>query len=261
MANRLKLLGRLGEFAQTLRHAAVIDRRELYALWEQFQLRQLFDYLDIDGVFDIGANVGQYAHMLRRKVGYRGWIFSFEPIPSAAAKLRERARRDPKWLVFESAVADSNDRRSFNVMRHSQLSSLAQPSHRDVRMFIGRNEVVRSVEVATLTLKSAFDMAREQAEFSRPFLKMDTQGFDLIIARASPQTVPRFLGLQSELAVARLYDSSTDFRQCLSAYEEMGFSLTSLVPNNAGQFPRLLEIDCIMIRSDLLPEHLKGTGV
>lgn len=238
----------------------IIDQRELYAVWEQYQLRQLFDFLKVDCVFDIGANEGQYARMLRRKVGYQGWILSFEPIPSAAAKLREHAHDDPKWRIFECVVADSNGTRSFNVMRHSQFSSLAQPSHEDVRMFVGRNEAVRTVEVTAQTLARAFEEAHEKIDFSRPFLKMDTQGFDLIIARASPQTMHRFLGLQSELAVARLYDSSADFRECLTAYEEMGFVLTALVPNNAGQFPRLLEIDCIMIRSDQLPEHLKGSG-
>jgi FkbM family methyltransferase len=257
MVKRPRLLRQFDSFTQKLRNAMVIDRRELHAIWEQHQLRQLFDFLNVDCVFDIGANVGQYAHMLRQEVGYRGWIFSFEPIPTAAAKLRERAGGDPKWIIIECAVADYNGTRTFNVMRHSQFSSLAQPRHEDVRVFVGRNEAVRTVEVATVTLESAFAEVEQKADFSRPFLKMDTQGFDLIIARASPQTMPRFLGLQSELAVARLYDSSADFRESLTAYEEMGFTLTSLVPNNAGNFPRLLEIDCIMIRSDLLPEHLQ----
>lgn len=73
--------------------------------------------------------------------------------------------------------------------------------------------------------------------------------------------MPLFVGLQSELAVANLYDSSVDFREALTVYQELGFTLTALVPNNAGHFPRLLEVDCIMIRNDLIPAHLQGSAV
>lgn len=58
----------------------------------------------------------------------------------------------------------------------------------------------------------------------------------------------RFVGLQSELAIRKLYASSTDYREALSYYESLGFSLSAFVPNNAGHFPLMIETDCIMIR-------------
>lgn len=71
--------------------------------------------------------------------------------------------------------------------------------------------------------------------------------------------MPEFVGLQSELAIKRIYEDSVDFRRALGFYQELGFELSALVPNNAGHFPVLVEIDCIMVRSDLLglstPDH------
>ena len=61
-----------------------------------------------------------------------------------------------------------------------------------------------------------------------------------------------FIGIQSELAVQKLYDHSMDFRDAISTYESYGFSLSAFVPNNAGHFPRLIETDCVMIRNDLI---------
>ena len=58
----------------------------------------------MDCVFDIGANNGQYAQMLRKYAGYQGRIISFEPIPSAADKIRKLAAGDPLWTVEQIAL-------------------------------------------------------------------------------------------------------------------------------------------------------------
>jgi hypothetical protein len=80
---------------------------------------------------------------------------------------------------------------------------------------------------------------------------MDTQGFDVKIVKASPNVMRSFVGLQSELAINKLYADSVDFRDALTEYERCGFILSAFVPNNAGHFPRLVETDCLMIREDL----------
>ena len=61
-----------------------------------------------------------------------------------------------------------------------------------------------------------------------------------------------FVGLQSELSMRRIYQDSVDFRRAITFYQELGFELSALVPNNSGCFPLLVEMDCIMVRADLL---------
>jgi len=63
------------------------------------------------------------------------------------------------------------------------------------------------------------------------------------------------VGLQSELAIKKIYESSVDFRDALTFYQSLGFELSALVPNNAGYFPVLIEIDCIMGRKDILKSY------
>ncbi|SOE48651.1 methyltransferase, FkbM family [Caballeronia arationis] len=233
------------------RNIAIIDRRKLYQVWEQSHLAKLLDYLEVDCVFDIGANRGQYAKMLRCKVGYTGLIFSFEPNPRDAHFAREASAGDERWIVMELAIAETDGEAKFNVMRDSEFSSLSLPSHRDAELFREMNAIVDTVSVRTERLETVLFRLQAEYNFKRPFLKMDTQGFDVKIVRASAQAMRKFVGMQSELSIAKLYTDSVDFREALTEYERCGFSLSAFVPNNAGHFPRLLETDCVMIRSDL----------
>jgi FkbM family methyltransferase len=234
-----------------VKNLTLIDRRKLYQQWETSHLEKLFAYLKVDCVFDIGANQGQYATMLRRKVGYDGWIFSFEPNPVDAAVAREHARGDDKCKVIELAISESEGDAEFNVMRSSEFSSLSLPKHDEVSLFREMNAVALVVTVKTERLETVYRRLTEGYGFQRPFLKMDTQGFDVKIVKASPNVMRSFVGLQSELAINKLYADSVDFRDALTEYERCGFILSAFVPNNAGHFPRLVETDCLMIREDL----------
>jgi FkbM family methyltransferase len=247
-----QLAKRLSDRYTSFRNIQVIDRRVLHELWERNHLRRLFEHYQVDCVFDVGANYGQYADLLRRKTGFTGLIISFEPIPAAAAALREKAKGQSNWVIEEVALARTDGECTFNIMKSSQFSSLSAPRHDEVDMFRGMNLVQEAVTVRTENLESAFRRLQQKHGFRRPFLKLDTQGFDVEIVSSARETMRQFIGLQSELAIKKLYASSVDFRSAISLYEECGFQLSAFVPNNEGHFPQLIETDCIMVRDDLI---------
>jgi FkbM family methyltransferase len=242
---------------QKLLSLRIVDARRLHLLPEQTHLQRLLNHFGVDCVFDVGANTGQYATMLRRKARFRGRIISFEPIPEAAAAIRRKAKGDALWTVEELALADTSEPRLFNVMAGSEFSSLSAPRHDEVTRFAAMNRPVRSIEVQTETLANAFPCLQAQYGFKRPFLKMDTQGFDLAVLRGAGDVLQKFIGFQSELSIRRLYEEAADFRDAITFYQSLGFDLSAFVPNNAGHFPALIEIDCIMVRRDLMAEALR----
>jgi FkbM family methyltransferase len=235
----------------------LMDKRRLYLLPEQTHLRRLLDHLDVDCVFDVGANTGQYAEMLRRRARYGGRIISFEPLPEAAAIVRRKASRDPLWTVDELALADTAGTRAFNVMASSEFSSLAEPKADEVSRLAHLNRPVRRIMIETETLATALPRLQAQYGFTRPFLKMDTQGFDPAVLRGAGDVLSCFVGFQSELSVQRIYQQASDFRDALTYYQSLGFDISAFVPNNAGHFPALIEIDCIMVRRDLMKDALR----
>jgi FkbM family methyltransferase len=218
---------------------------EAWELIEPEVLAQFLASFRIDCVFDVGANVGQYATRLRQ-IGYRGLIISFEPNPDAFRKLEEAARGDPGWIVKQTALDSEPRNMMFNVMKSDQFSSLHQPDNSATTMFLDMNIVEHQIAVQTTTLDVVFPDMREQFKFSRPFLKMDTQGHDIQVVMGAAECLLAFVGLQSEMSLTPLYKDVLSFSEALTLYRNRGFKLSSLVPNNKGHFPDLNEIDCIM---------------
>lgn len=218
---------------------------------EQDLLETILRRFAIDCVFDVGANEGQYAHMLRR-VGYRGNIISFEPIPKLAARLRRAAARESNWFVEELALDEHVRDVNFNVMLNDKFSSLAAPSQAATDLFADANVVSETIAIKTARLEDVMARYAGKLSFSRPFLKMDTQGNDLAVARGAGPFLKRFVALQSELSIKPLYDHQANYRESIDFYESEGFVLTGLVPNNAGHFPEMVEIDCVMYNPALV---------
>ena len=221
---------------------------------EPAQLRRFLRHFAIDCVFDVGANAGQYAIALRQ-LGFAGQILSFEPNPAVARELRDAAHGDPRWAVFQIALDSACRSLTFNIMAASQFSSLREPDHSATDAFHGINKVVERVDLMTQTLVDLFPDLQAKYGFKRPFLKLDTQGFDIKVVKGAGDRLSDFAGLQSELSLTSLYAGAPSYSEAIAYYRSRGFSMSAIVPNNAGHFPDLLEMDCIMYNREFDREH------
>jgi FkbM family methyltransferase len=242
----------LANFVEAALNVRIVRPDVVGLLFEEFHLKRVFDLCDVDCVFDVGANWGQYAEKLRQRVGYRGEIISFEPNPNVVDGLREKATNDPKWHVVDIALDRTAGPKTFNIMIEDQMSSLLAPSESEVVTYAKINKVTQHRVVETRTLSQEYTTFAQQIEFKHPFLKMDTQGNDVAIARGGEAVLRNFVAIQTELAVKRLYCGTPDFGSTLEYFRSMGFELSALVPNNEGDFPQLIEIDAILLRDDLI---------
>jgi len=218
-------------------------------LHEERLLARLLAHLNVDCVFDIGANVGQYGRMLREYVGYRGLIISFEPNPAALEKLRKASFGDPLWHIEPIALGGTAGKFQFHAYELSELGSFrsfSESHHAPQRLG------ARFIDVEVRTLADFLPEALRRWVFERPFLKMDTQGFDLEVAKGAGNTIRQFLGLQSEIAFQTRYEGAPDYRSALTTYQDLGFTISGLVPIHEIHFPELVEMDVIMVRSDLI---------
>ena len=241
------IAGAIDTFSRVCADTRVVPARDLWQIQEENYLRQFLKAYNIDCVFDIGANDGQYATMLRKKAGYQGKIISFEPIPEMAETLRQRAKNDGNWFVEEAAVSDHDGSTKFNIMSRSTFSSIQTPSQAHTQLFDDMNVVSRSIEVRTTTLTTAYTALKSKHGFIRPFLKMDTQGHDLQVWESGVDIVTNFVGVQSELSFTPIYEGMPPYGKVLQTFESAGFVVGKLVSNDAGHFPRLIEMDCIML--------------
>jgi FkbM family methyltransferase len=216
-------------------------------------LRQIIDYIGVDFVFDIGANSGQYARLLRSQLGYEGHIFSAEPIPRLAESLRRQASADGNWTVLAAALDATEGTARFNVMQGNQFSSLLAPNPDFAADFSGKSRVEETIEVKLEVFAKIFAEQERRHHFSNPLLKLDTQGTELRILAGAEPVLHRIPAIQTEVSFEAIYDGAPDFATTMEFFESHGYVLSVLFPNNRGHFPRLLEMDAIFIRRERLP--------
>lgn len=229
----------------------LVKESDLGIAYGEHTLGRLISMLSVDTVFDIGANVGQYALELRNKVGFRGQIISYEPLPQAVQELRALAKNDPKWQINQIAIDAAAGKAQFNVMVGDQFSSLLNPSEQFAGRFNGQHVVQDVIEVEVITLATA---VKEAPPFKVALLKLDTQGTELRILQGGQDCLDRFSAIQLEVGFQSLYEGESGFSEIVDTMNAWGYGLCALFPNNRGHFPHLLEMDAVFLRKNLFPD-------
>ncbi|WP_019867365.1 FkbM family methyltransferase [Methylovulum miyakonense] len=210
------------------------------------QITSILRKFEIDLVFDIGANEGQFASEIRSG-GYAGNIVSFEPLSNAYVVLQQTSARDTKWVVYpRCALGAHNDEIEINISGNSVSSSLLTmlDSHISAAphsTYIGRESV------PLLTLDSmAFGFTEK---FKNPFLKIDTQGFEWEVLNGAQNVLPHMRGILLELSLVPLYEGQHLWQEMMERLIAEGFDLWAIQPGFTDPHNgRTLQVDGIFIR-------------
>ena len=198
-------------------------------------------------VFDVGANAGHYGIDLRER-GYRGRLVSFEPIASVFRELEANSRRDAAWDCYRIGLGDRDQAMEISVAQASVFSSLKPPSDYTAGKFVGAAEQRReSIKVERL---DTF-LAAHPDLLDRPFLKIDTQGFEQEVLDGAGDMLARFHGVQLELALRPLYEGQLLWLPMIDYMAGKGFTV-AMVKENGFDWDamRLLELDVLFMRAD-----------
>lgn len=204
----------------------------------------------VDVVIDVGANTGQYGRALRR-AGYRGRIVSFEPVAGTFEELRRHAERDPDWTVHRMALGREDGSLAMNVVPGT-LSSALPPTDFGARRY-ERLQAATVEHVPVRRLDGLLDELLTGLPTPRPYLKLDTQGYDLEAFAGLGERAAEFVGMQSEVACLQIYDGMPRLPEALAAYEAAGFEVAGFHPvSRERRTARVLEFDCVMVRAAAL---------
>ena len=212
-------------------------------------LRKLFHTAGIDCVIDVGANEGQYRDFLREVIGYEGLIVSFEPNADLVKQLTSRADavKDRRWRIFGVALGASDGSEPFNIMESSDFSSFLEPDHSSVSTFDAYNVVVATRMVEVKTLDSIYPGLKHEFGFTTPYLKVDTQGYDVPVLQGARSVLGEFVALQTEASVRPVYKNAPDYRTTMELLDRLGFDLSGMYRVTDAAFPRLVEFDCVAV--------------
>ncbi|MCC7461859.1 MAG: FkbM family methyltransferase [Gammaproteobacteria bacterium] len=229
---------------------------------QAWYLRRLLPLLQVDLVIDAGANVGQFADLLRRRAGYRGALLSVEPMPAAARQLRARFAGDAHWALAECALGDHEGRDTLHVMRGHELSSLLVPSMAATDRFETFQAIEDEVDVELRTVDALLEEHPIARHARRIYLKLDVQGTELAVLRGAARSLPRIDALQVEACVVPLYDGVPPYHALMAEIESRGYQLSFLPAHNYTQMPDMVDFDAHFVARRRLVElgYLKPGG-
>lgn len=225
-----------------------IDIRRLSASSNQsYQTVKFLENFEIDLIFDVGANKGQFSQSIR-SFGYKGKIVSFEPIPEAHEKLSALASREKLWSVHERcAIGEYDGVVKFNVSKNS-VSSSVLPILDEHIVAANSSIYVDAINVPIFRLDTISN--GYLSDKNRLFIKIDTQGFEWNVLTGSEETLKNTVGVLCELSLVPLYENQRLWLDVIDRLKGYGFNVwciqTGFTNNNSG---RTLQVDVLFFKN------------
>lgn len=212
------------------------------------KVAELLAFHRIDVVFDIGANVGQYAKRLRA-AGFTGKIVSFEPLSQNHAVLMSLSAEDPKWQIApRTAVGDENGEITMNISEHHDMSS-ALALETAALTALPKSRVAAT---ETAPLRRLDDMISDFcAAGENLFVKVDTQGYEMNVLEGAISSLRarRIAGWQLELSLLPLYGGEKTFEEISVWLKSNGYEAHYIIPGYfSKKLNRQLQIDGVFFK-------------
>lgn len=194
---------------------------ELIPLWQMDDLAlarhlsAVIKHCGIEHVIEVGTNNGAYGQFLRREVGYRQALYSYEYDSSALASLAKRAADDSAWQTFE--IAFCND-------------GAEEP-----------RQIDGSADFHGTPLLSGLDLSRIPK--AKRLLRLDNGDRDALVLKFLAESLDEVAALQVEIDLSRETIGSA-----LQSFEAVGFALSGLFPITVNDDLCVQTFDCVLIR-------------
>ena len=202
--------------------------------------RPALAHLRFRTVVDIGANVGQFS-LLARALNPGARILAFEPLAEAAARYRRVFARDPGAALLQAAIAPRRGTVEMHVSAAPDSSSLLPITRRQAERFPGTEETgLVAVEAGPL------GCFLERTDVAPPaLLKIDVQGFELEVLRASAPLLDAFGHVYVEASFEELYAGQALAPEVGAFLDERGFK-------EIGRFNTVRAPDGTPVQADFL---------
>lgn len=232
-------------------------KSDFYDVWDyQISRQKLLQIYDIDLIFDIGANIGQYALELMH-YGYKRNIVSFEPITFTYEQLSKAAEKFPLWKTHNAGLGDSDYKCLINVSADrgtADTSSIhrAKPILTEMIKNAGhtRQEKITIQKVDTV-IKHYYPIG------NKLFLKSDTQGYEKQVIDGALNSLDKIIGMELELSLVPLYEGELSFLDMLVFLSGIGYNLVSISPGLYNYYTgQIIQVNVIFFRAGLKPTKL-----
>ncbi len=211
---------------------------------DDLALHKIIEYHGIRTVIDVGANIGQYSQKIIEG-GFKGHIFSFEPIPSVFEQLETISSTFSQWKCFKVGLGSKEGESYINVSENFESSSILEVARQSLDAE-PRTRTTHREKIKIVTLDKFFRAYNLDKEI---LLKLDVQGYEIEALKGALTILHEVRIIQAELSFVRLYENGPLFHDIVSFLEERGFEIYNIMPAfKDGNTGRLLQVDGIFAR-------------
>lgn len=231
---------------RSIRGLGLDIRRYHPGFCEDARMRSMLSAHNVNLIFDVGANAGQYGRLLR-DIGYGGRIVSFEPLLQARERLMTQSSDDPLWEVASrAAIGDHDGEIEIHVAANSVSSSVLPML--DLHSNTAPDSVYVRSERSSLRRLDSIGASYVHHD-SVLFIKIDTQGFESQVLDGAVELLERAVGVQLELTLVPLYLGQSPYDELIERLRKIGFDPWAITPTFSDPYSgRLLQLDATFFR-------------
>lgn len=196
---------------------------------------------DIDVVFDVGANDGDYGREIR-DLGYEGLIVSFEPNPEAYDRLQATIASDPNWIAYSFAFGEDDGEAELSVAENDAMSSI-----KGLTEFGKETGAVSNTTVNVAITRLDSFLNKHPELMKNVYLKIDTQGFEMEVLRGAGEKLAQIAAVQAEIALIHTYTNELDWLEILMWMRAQKFEVATAICNSAVG-AQVREFDFVFVR-------------
>jgi len=202
-------------------------------------LEYLIKHREIKEVWDVGANVGQYAKMLRM-LGFKQKIISFEALPDAYEILKDNAEADVNWTTHGPLViSEQRQKIEFFETDNSVSSSRLKPLSMDI------------VKHHVLPSKPLEDFLNNADSKTCRLLKLDVQGSEQSVLASCGSQLQKFDYVQLEASIRTSYENEIDYISIIRYMNERNYKLMFVYPGVADVNGNVIQVELFFSKNEI----------
>ena len=94
-------------------------------------------------------------------------------------------------------------------------------------------------------------IAREKIpDHANVFLKIDTQGYDMMVFAGARNSISRISAILTELSLIPIYENSTSYLESLGVFEKNSFKISGIYPISKKSDLTIVEMDCVLVNTN-----------
>jgi FkbM family methyltransferase len=178
----------------------------------------------INLVLDVGGCRGAFCDLLRRTVGYRGRIVSFEPCTANFREMVAKMRRDSEWEGLKIGLSNVHSSAAMNTYgERGEFNSLLPLRAAHAHAYNVSLDDQSAEQIELRTLDELWPKLTADMPTPHVFLKVDTQGHDAFVLAGASQSLRSVAVIQLEMPAIEVYDGMTQMSEMIATCQCYGF--------------------------------------